>query len=144
MSEEAIIVRKLTKDDIDAVLEVDRVIVGKERVPSWPQKAASHLETYYPPLCHVAEAGGKVVGFILGDVRGAEYGLPLSGWVDMVGVHPEYQRRGLGRMLAEAFVRECHRRGLKTRAIIREDDERVQKYLLSLGFRKGPLVQFEK
>ena len=142
--QQAMVVRRMTQDDIKKILEIDQKIVGKERAPSWPQRVSSHLETYYPALCYVAEQEGRVVGFILGDIRGAEYGLPLSAWIDIMGVDPVHQRQGIGRKLVETFIEECRRTGLKTRTMLREEDRRLQGFLHSLGFQRGQLVEFVK
>lgn len=84
------------------------------------------------------------MGFLLGDIRGAEYGTNVSGWIDMMGVAPEYQRRGIGRRLVEAFGKECHRNAVKVRVVIREDDERLIGFWTSAGFQRGNLVSYEK
>lgn len=140
---EEIILRKMTAQDVAQILDIDRSILGRKRAASWPQKVTRYLEMYYPPLCHVAEIEGRVVGFILGDVRGWEYALPPGGWIDIMGVDPDYQGRGIGRRLLEAFVEECHRSGMKTHIIVREGDERLQNLLLSAGFHRGQLAEFE-
>jgi ribosomal protein S18 acetylase RimI-like enzyme len=87
---------------------------------------------------------GKVVGFILADLRGAEYALPLGGWIDSVGVDPEYQGRGIGRKLIDSFIEECHVRGIKARSMVRDSDQHLQKLLLSLGFQRGEFIEFVK
>lgn len=140
----AVNVRKLRAEDLSAIIELDKRVVGKDRVSSWPQRVASHFKTYEPLLSHVAEAEGKVVGFIIGDIRGSEYALPLGGWVDIVGVDPTYQGQGIGRKLIEAFDLECRRNRVKTRIMIQENDERILKFVRSLGFRRGQLIDFEK
>jgi ribosomal protein S18 acetylase RimI-like enzyme len=49
--------------------------------------------------------GGKVVGFILGDASGWEYGVPNTvGWIDTIGVHPDYQKKGIARALLMEMV----------------------------------------
>ncbi|MEE9202365.1 MAG: GNAT family N-acetyltransferase [Dehalococcoidia bacterium] len=135
-------VRRMQEEDIPAILAIDQKVVGRDRTPSWPQRVSSHFRTYYPPLSYVAETDDGVVGFILGDIRGAEYALPLSGWIDIVGVDPDYQSRGIGRRLIEAFMQGCRTKGIKPRAIIREGDTRLQDFLSQMGFRRGELVEF--
>lgn len=135
-------IRRMQEEDIPMIIEIDMKIVGTDRTISWPQKASSHFRTYYPPLSYVAEAEGKVVGFILGDVRGAEYALPLSGWIDIVGVDPTYQHRGIGRRLVETFYEGCRERGIRSRAVVREGDSRLVHFLGTVGFRRGELVEF--
>jgi ribosomal protein S18 acetylase RimI-like enzyme len=137
-------IRNMTDNDMAAIVEIDKKIVGKDRVTSWPQKASSHFKTYYPPLSFVAEVDERVVGFIIGVVMGAEYALPLSGWINIIGVDPEYEGRGVGGMLLDSFIRACHQRGIKARLMVRQKDERLKKLLLSLDFQQGDLVDFVK
>lgn len=141
---EGVRIRPMTDRDMPALVAIDQKITGKDRMTSWPQKVSSHFNTYYPPLCFVAEADSGVVGFIIGGVMGAEYGLPLSGWINIIGVDPEYQGRGIGRMLTRSFIEACHRRGIKARLMVRQKDERLKRMLASLGFQQGDLVDFVK
>lgn len=125
MNTNAVNIRQMRLDDVKQILKLDKRIMGKERALSWPQKVNRYLEMYFPPLCHVAEADGKVVAFILGDVRGWEYALQAAGWVDIMGVDPAYQGKGIGRKLLEAFARGCRRRNMKTHVIVRKADKRL-------------------
>ncbi|MDY6967314.1 MAG: GNAT family N-acetyltransferase [Spirochaetota bacterium] len=142
--QESIKIRKMTEADFAAIIELDKKVSGKERSTTWPQKVTSHLRTYSPAMCHIAEVDGEVVGFILGDMRGSEVALPLSCWVDIVGIDPEYQRMGIGTKLIDAFENECKRNHVKMRLIINENDEDVIKFLSSMGFHRGKLVNYER
>ncbi|MFC1823533.1 GNAT family N-acetyltransferase [Thermodesulfobacteriota bacterium] len=137
-------IRQMTEEDWESISEIDSNITGNPRSPTWPQRASSHLKTYSAEISFVAEVEGRVVGFILAGIRGAEYSLPLAGWIDIVGVDPEYHGQGIGRTLVEACFEECHLKGIKTRLMIKESDERLIKYLTSLGFQRGEFVEFVK
>lgn len=137
-------IRDMTEGDLPKVKEIDRALVGPERALSWPLRVEAHWWVYRPLLNFVAEANGEVVGFLLGDIRGAEYGTDISGWIDMMGVAPRHQRRGIARRLVETFCRECQRHRVKTRVIIREDDQRLVGFWTAVGFQKGKLVSYEK
>jgi len=139
---EGVTVRMMTDADMSAIVEIDKRIVGRARVSSWPQKVSSHFKTYYPPLSFVAERDTKVIGFIIGVIMGAEYGLPLSGWINIIGVDPGYQGQGVARMLTGSFIEACRRRGIKARLMVRQNDESLKRMLASLGFRQGDLVDF--
>jgi ribosomal protein S18 acetylase RimI-like enzyme len=132
----------MVKTDLESVKEIDQLLVGEERVLSWPLSVETQLELYRPALSFVAEVRGKIVGFLLGDIRRERYGLGMGGWIDMFGVAPEYQRKGIGRRLMLAFWAECQPY-LKTNVIVREDDERLIRFLTSMGYRKGKLINFE-
>ena len=141
---EKVTIREMTAADVAGIMDLDHRISGKERAPSWPQKVTRYLEMYYPPLCFVAELNGKIIGFILGDVRGWEYALRPGGWIDIMGVDSDYRRQGVGRRLVLAFVDECHSRGMKTHIILREADEPLRRFFASIDFRRGELSEYEK
>lgn len=137
-------IRSMMEADLGKIKDIDRALVGPGRALSWPLTVEADWWLNRPSLNFVAEMGGEVVGFLLGDIRGAEYGTNVSGWIDMMGVAPEYQRRGIGRRLVEAFGKECHRNAVKVRVVIREDDERLMGFWTSAGFQRGNLVSYEK
>jgi GNAT superfamily N-acetyltransferase len=140
---EAIVIRRLEPSDEQPIIDIDAKIVGKERAVSWRQRVFRYLERYHPPVSHVAEADGVVIGFIIGDIRGWEYGMPSGAWIDIMGVDPAYQGQGLGRRLVEAFVAQCRHQGIKRiHSFMREDDTRIRRFLEAAGFSRGALVEY--
>ena len=135
-------IRTMKDSDLAPIVEIDKKVAGKDRISSWPQAVSTHFKTYSPPLSFVAEMDNRIIGFIIGIVLGAEYDLPLSGWINIMGVDPEYQGRGVGRMLLKSFVEGCHQRGMKARVLVRQKDERLKKFLAPLGFHQGDVVDF--
>ena len=136
-------IRRMAEADVEAVKEIDRLLVGEQRAPSWPLSAETELELYRPAMSFVAEVKGKIVGFLLGDIRRERYGTGMGGWIDMIGIAPEYQRRKIGRSLILGFWAECQRRHIRVNVVVREDDEQLKRFLTSVGFRRGELVNFE-
>lgn len=100
--------RPLTKADYDQIVRViDRWWGG-------PTSALAHPIFFYElgKLARVVEADGVLVGFLFGFIG------PNIGYVHLVGIHPDYRRRGVGRLLYEAFEEDCRREGcLKLKAI---------------------------
>ncbi len=144
MDKEGITIRRMTEADLPQIKRIDELLVGEERVASWPAAAEKLWAVYRPLLSFVAESKGGVVGFILGDIRGVEYGTSMSGWIDMMGVNPAYQRQGIGQRLVEAFCKECQRNEVKIRVMLKEDDERLKAFWSYVGFHKGDLINFER
>jgi ribosomal protein S18 acetylase RimI-like enzyme len=62
----------------------------------------------------------------------------------MIGINPEYQHRGIGRALIEAFHAECKRNNAVMRGVARESDERLNNFLVAMGFRKWDIATYEK
>lgn len=100
--------RPLTKADYDQIVRViDRWWGG-------PTSALAHPIFFYElgKLARVVEADGVLVGFLFGFIG------PNIGYVHLVGIHPDYRRRGVGRLLYAAFEEDCRREGcLKLKAI---------------------------
>jgi GNAT superfamily N-acetyltransferase len=115
-------IRVLNENDLDAVVEIDRKVLGKKRRAFWKRKIA--YADIYPRPALVAELEGKVVGFIMGYVSGWEFGVPdTTGWIDTLGVDPEYQRRGIGRALFNALIENFRHTGIEQKPGIDEDEE---------------------
>ena len=98
-----------------------------------------------PDASQVAELGGKVVGFMLADIRGGEFGLEEpGGWIERFGVDPDFQGRSLGRKLFEAVVGHLKRQGAQTvRTLVEKNDSDLASFLRALGFKDAPLVALE-
>jgi hypothetical protein len=139
-----VIIRRMTEADLDRIKDIDRALVGPDRALSWPLRVEAHWWVYRPMLNFVAEIDDEMVGFLLGDIRGAEYGVDISGWIDMMGVATDYHGRGIGRKLVDAFCEECQKNEVRVRVVIREDDERLIRFWTSMGFKKGSLVSYER
>ena len=107
---EKVKIRVLDENDLDAVVGIDKRVVGKERRDFWKRKIA--YAGIYPRPALVAEIEGKVVGFILGYVSGWEFGVPDTiGWIDTLGVDPAYQRHGIGKALFNELLENFKRTG---------------------------------
>ena len=137
-------IRRMTEADLPRVKEIDKELVGPHRSISWPLRIEAHWWVYRGLPNFVAEVDGELVGFILGDIRGVEYGTEVGGWIDMMGVSPWFQSMGIGRMLVEAICAECQKQGVKVMVIVMGNDKRLVKFWNSVGFRKGNLVSYEK
>lgn len=103
-------VRRITKDDFDRIVEV---------IDHWwggPISTFAHPIFFYELGDHalVVEQGSEVIGFLLGflvphgpQVAGPSAARSRIGYVHLVGIHPDYRRRGVGRLLYDRFTEEC-------------------------------------
>ena len=140
--ETKIMIRRMVDEDMPKVEVIDRSLSGPQRAISWQVAAEVEAVVYRPALSFVAEVDGVVVGFLLGDIRGAEYGKDIKGWIDMVGVHPKYKRLGIGRKLVETFCQVCERNKVDVQVLLREDDEQLRRFFSMLNFNRGNMVNF--
>ena len=138
---EGLKIRGMTERDFAAIDDVDKKITGREWAGAASRRASSHFWTYYPPLSFVAELDGRIVAFIIGSMGGPEYSLPVSGWVNILGVDPDYSGQGIGPALLKAFTDVCEISRIPSRMMLPRN-ERFEKLLLAMGFERGELVDY--
>jgi ribosomal protein S18 acetylase RimI-like enzyme len=137
-------VRKMASKDLDAIVAIDTQILGKSRWDYWLMKMTL-AEQRLPMASLVAEADGKVVGFILGDASGYEYDVPENiGWIDTIGVDPAYQKQGIARMLMNEMIVNLKKVGVDTvYTMVNWRDWNLLKFFDAFGYKKGPLINLE-
>jgi ribosomal protein S18 acetylase RimI-like enzyme len=106
-------IRKGNKKDIESIKKIDDVSL----------KAVHSLDYFEKNLKNilVAVEQGKVVGYLM--VRG-ELAMNLV-------VHPDYRKRGIGKMLVKEAMKESRRLISRTR----EDNVNALEFLKHLGFK---------
>ena len=136
-------VRVMRYDDLEAMVEIDAKVLGKVRRDYWQIKVELAGQRALASL--VAEMDGQVVGFILGDSSGWEYGVPDSvGWIETIGVHPDYQKQGVARSLMREMVTNLRKVGVeKIYTLVDWRSWDVLKFFATMGFRKGEMINLE-
>lgn len=137
-------IRPLNVRDIDALMKIDEKITGKPHTSFWESKVASYLERE-PGACLAAVVDDRVVGFILGDIRGWEFAIPLTGWIEVIGVDKDYQGKGIGRALIDALIEYFRQNNIEfVQAMINWNDGDLIDYLRSMGFERGEYINLLK
>jgi GNAT superfamily N-acetyltransferase len=131
--------RLLEKSDYDHVVQViDRWWGG-------PTSALAHPIFFHElgDLARVAEEDGQTVGFLLGFVASSAHSEGQVGYIHLVGIHPEFRRRGVGRLLYETFERDCASVGVtRLKAITNFGNEGSQRFHASLGWKSVELSDY--
>lgn len=121
--------RKITKADFDQIVEViDRWWGG-------PIATLAHPIFFYElgDNALVVEEDDRLIGFLLGFIHFKE---PKTGYVHLVGIHPEYRRRGVGRVLYAEFTERCRSLGCKRmKAITTPGNEGSIRFHEAVGWR---------
>ena len=127
--------RPLAKADYDHIVSVvDRWWGG-------PSAAPAHPIFFYElgKLARVVETDGIIVGFLLGFITP---GTPI-GYVHLVGIHPDYRRRGVGRLLYAAFEEDCRRQGCgRLKAITTLGNEGSVRFHLAQGWSMSDVEDY--
>ena len=137
-------IRPLDELDIGGIVRIDERITGAYRPDLWEQRVGYYLRRD-PEASRVAEAGGRVVGFMLGDVRAGEFGIEEpGGWIERFGIDPGFRGRDLGKQLFAAILAHFQGRGVtKVRTLADRKDASVTGFLTALGFAPSPLQALE-
>jgi len=140
----AVKIRPLDELDISGIVRIDEKISGIYRPEVWEGRVMYYTRRD-PGASQVAEAGGKVVGFMLGDLRAGEFGLEEpSGWVERFGIDPDWRGQDLGRRMFEAIRAHFVAEGATTvRTLVDTGDAGVSGFLKALGFAPSPLEALE-
>lgn len=137
-------IRAMKYDDLDAIVDIDTRVLGKGRPEYWQMKLEL-AEKRSPLASLIAEVEGKVVGFIMGDASGWEYGVPESvGWIDTIGVHPDYQKKGVARALMNEMTDNLKKVGVNTiYTFVNWRDWGLLQFFDRMGFTRGDMINLE-
>ena len=92
-----------------------------------------------------AEIGGRLAGYVFGEVRAFEFGSSPCGWVFAVGVDPAQTRCGVAAALTEEACRRFRRAKVsRVRTMVRRTDIPVLSFFRARGFVGGPFMQLER
>ena len=138
-------VRALIPRDIEAVMQIDEKIKRRPTANAyWESKLADFMERD-PNACLAAVDDGRVVGFILGEIRGWEVRMERSGWIEVLGVDPGSQGRGIGRQLVEALLEYFRQSGVEhVDTLLNWNDTDLVEYFRSVGFHRGDFVHLRR
>ena len=137
-------IRPLDELDISAIVRIDERISGTYRPDVWESRVGYYLRRD-PGASQVAELGGKVVGFMLGDLRAGEFGLEEpSGWIERFGIDPDHRGHDLGRRMFAAMVDHFRAGGARSvRTLADRNDAGITGFLRALGLTPSPLEALE-
>ncbi|MCC6377756.1 MAG: GNAT family N-acetyltransferase [Burkholderiales bacterium] len=142
---DAVKVRRAKPDDFAAVVGIDARVTGLAKPAYWQDvfrrygRGAAAGRQFL-----VAEAGGKVAGFVIGEVRDWEFGSPPCGWVFGIDVDPDRRQDGIGSRLFEEIGRGFRQAGVTViRTMLSRDNALVLSFFRSHGMMAAPFIPLE-
>jgi GNAT superfamily N-acetyltransferase len=130
--------RRITKADWDQIVQV---------IDHWwggPISSSAHPIFFYELGDHalIVEQGSQMIGFLLGFVARPS-GEKITGYVHLVGIHPDYRRRGVGRLLYNKFIEECRAAGcVRMKAITTPGYEGSIRFHLAQGWNAQEIEDY--
>jgi ribosomal protein S18 acetylase RimI-like enzyme len=142
-----VLIRDLLIEDLAQVTRIDAGHTGVAK-PSFLEGVFDNFVTAAQGQARVglgAEIDGRLVGYLLGEVRAFEFGSEPCGWVFAVGIDEGHRRRGLASKLLGAASERFRELKVETvRTMVRRNDIPVLSFFRRNGFVGGPYVQLER
>ncbi len=136
--------RSVSEEDAPTIASIAGLLGETGDADYWREKlqqlAASH------GACVGVDADGRLVAYMLGHVRGGEFGLTEdTAFVEFLGVDPTWQGKGIARALAEAVIDQLARQGVqRVLTLVSAADDRLLPFFRALGFRPSQLQCLER
>lgn len=119
-------IRDVKSKDMQAILTIEY----KCFKDPYPLSLLNRLHAMHPDGFLVAEADGKVVGYVIGVLRWGATGHILA-----IATDPLYQRQGIASALMEHIINRLRAKGAKlVRLEVRKSNAGAQHFYFKLGF----------
>ncbi len=137
-------VRPMEPEDINGILEVDGKISGVKRALTYRDLVREALGGEVD-VSFVAEVGSQFVGFVLAYVTYVREQVSEACVIQIFGVDPEYQRKGVASKLIQALLDRCRAKRIKlVRVMLEERDSELQSFFKRLEFDRGRYIDYSK
>ena len=161
-------VRSMILEDIDAVFYIDHEIRKAGEAITYENLTTEriftidrHVGRSAQPISYVdlikgdiselldfgfvAEVEYHIRGFVLGRIEHVGEAATQIGVIQIIGVHPEYRRRGIAGSLINAICEKYRSRGIKRARIdIDQRDKQLIYFVEHMGFNVGHLINYSK
>jgi ribosomal protein S18 acetylase RimI-like enzyme len=138
-------VRPVAAGDVPQVTDLDAAVTGVEKADYWYEVFHRYgSRGAKQRFFLVAEGGGAIQGFVVGEVRDWEFGSAPCGWVFGINVRPGAREAGVGAKLLEAICAGFRRAGVdKVRTLLARDNNLVLSFFRSQGMMAAPFIPLE-
>ena len=148
MTETEFNIRLMKADDFDAVVAIDEKVLKSARPEYYEMKFEKLFEsTDYLPTSLVAETqDGTVVGFVMGVLFMGEYGIfQEEASLDTIGVDPDCQHKGIGKLLIDEFVEHLKTLGVqKINTLVDKNDTILMNFFSANRFNPSNSINLER
>ncbi|UCC60291.1 MAG: GNAT family N-acetyltransferase, partial [Dehalococcoidia bacterium] len=101
MADTSINIREMSEEDVEGILDIEREVKEDNRAVTYAPVPDSCVGGEIGNSV-VAEENGRIIGFVLGRIVRSPVELSDVAWIELIGIHPEYQKRGIGKRMVEA------------------------------------------
>ena len=136
--------RKIQTEDLPQIIAIQESILQKKVSRRWIRRVEHRLQKQ-EGVGFVALKAAQVAGFIIGEIKGEGFGLEQSGWIEVIGVHPQEMGAGIGTCLVGRLFRFFERRGVREiYTAVRWDAVDMLSFFKSVGFDRSDFINLRK
>jgi len=141
-------IRRVCADDLAAVVALDAQVTGAAKPDYWAdifeRYATRRLDERFFLIAEPGDGEAALLGFIVGEVRGWEFGSEPCGWIFAFSVDPEIRQQGVGEQLFQAIGAAFKGAGITTmRTMVARQNRLHMAFFRSEGMVAGPYIQLE-
>jgi len=143
-------IRRVTEPDLEQVISLDARVTGNAKPDYWrdihDRYATRRLDERFFLVADVEEdkTGRSLLGYIVGEVRGWEFGSEPCGWIFAFSVEPGTRQQGVGEQLFQAMSDAFKSAGIRTmRTMVARQNQLHMAFFRSEGMVAGPYIQLE-
>ena len=148
MTERTIKIRLMKADDFDAVVGIDEKVLKASRPEYYEMKFEKLFQSkdYIPASLVAEEEDGTVVGFVMGELFLGEYGIfQEEATLDTIGVDPDCQHKGIGKLLIDEFLDHLRELGVqKIHTLVDWSDSKLMQFFRANQFIPSKIINLER
>ena len=143
-------IRRATAEDLAQVVDLDARVTERAKPEYWQdiyeRFGARRLDERFFLIAENGNdpTGHRVVGLIVGEVRGWEFGSEPCGWIFAVSVDPEHRQKRIGEELFREMCNDFREVGItKVRTMVQRQHTLELSFFRGEGMTAGPYIQLE-
>ena len=141
-------VRLMMPEDFEAVVAIDKKVLKSSRVEYYERKFEKLFgsQDYIPGSLVAEQDDGTIVGFVMGEIYIGEYGIfDESATLDTIGVDPDCQKKGIGKLLIDEFIDHLREVGVqKVNTLVGLDDANLIGFFNANRFNPSKTINLER
>jgi predicted N-acetyltransferase YhbS len=148
MTESTIKIRLMKPEDFDALVRIDEKVLKASRPEYYEMKFDKLFKSkdFLPTSLVAEDENGAVVGFIMGELYMGEYGIfREEATLDTIGVDPDHQHKGIGKLLIDEFLDHLKTLGVqKINTLVDWNDSKLIHFFSSNQFSPSKSINLER
>ena len=148
MDKSTIKIRLMKEGDFDAVVRIDEKVLKASRPEYYEMKFEKLFKSkdYLPTSLVAEEEDGAVVGFVMGVLYMGEYGIfQEEATLDTIGVDPQHQHKGIGKLLINEFMDHLKTLGVqKINTLVDWNDSKLIQFFSANQFSPSKSINLDR